>query len=213
MRQLKIEKRISPKEPKTLYIVSFEEATTPETGMNPKDIERLIVEHRDKLLTRIFFRVKNLQYAEDLLHDTIIKVMKQMTEGKYREEGNFLAWTTRIASNLAVDNTRKSNRMPTTSGSEDFDIFEIVEETDMGSADQFMNLEEELLTSNKLKELIELLPEKQKEVLKMRHWEDMSFKEIGEETNVSINTALGRMRYALIYLREIIEEKNVRLRD
>jgi len=127
--------------------------------------------------------------------------------GKYREEGKFLPWVMRIAHNLAVDHFRKVKRMPTTSGSEDFDIFDIIKTPETSIEDVVV---QEEIHSN-LRALIEDLPDKQKEVLIMRHYCDMSFKDIAEDTNVSINTALGRMRYALINLRALIEKHEISL--
>ena len=151
--------------------------------------------------------VRDRALAEDIFQDTFIKVIKTLRAGKYREEGKFLPWVMRIAHNLAVDYFRKSNRMPTTSGGDDFDIFDVISDTQASIEDVVVEGE----IHSDLRALVEELPEKQKEVLIMRHYCDMSFKDIAEETNVSINTALGRMRYALINLRVLIEERDVTL--
>jgi len=170
-------------------------------------LEVLINRHKAKIFTHIILIVKDHALAEDIFQDAFIKVIKTLRMGKYREEGKFLPWVMRIAHNLAVDHFRKANRMPTTNGGENFDIFDVIKQTDDSIED--VVVQEEIHTD--LRSLVEELPEKQKEVLIMRHYCEMSFKEIAEETNVSINTALGRMRYALINLRVLIEEKEVTL--
>ena len=170
-------------------------------------LEVLINRHKSKIFTHIVLIVRDRALAEDLFQDTFIKVIKTLRAGKYREEGKFLPWVMRIAHNLAVDYFRKSNRMPTTSGGDDFDIFDVISDTQASIED--VVVEDEIHSD--LRALVEELPEKQKEVLIMRHYCDMSFKDIAEETNVSINTALGRMRYALINLRALIEEREVSL--
>jgi RNA polymerase sigma-70 factor (ECF subfamily) len=170
-------------------------------------LEVLINRHKSKIFTHIVLIVRDRALAEDLFQDAFIKVIRTLRAGKYREEGKFLPWVMRIAHNLAVDHFRKSNRMPTTSGSDDFDIFDVISDTQASIED--VVVEDEIHTD--LRALVEELPEKQKEVLIMRHYCDMSFKDIAEETNVSINTALGRMRYALINLRALIEEREVTL--
>ena len=170
-------------------------------------LEVLINRHKSKIFTHIVLIVRDRALAEDLFQDTFIKVIKTLRAGKYREEGKFLPWVMRIAHNLAVDYFRKSNRMPTTSGGDDFDIFDVISDTQASIED--VVVEEEIHSD--LRALVEELPKKQKEVLIMRHYCDMSFKDIAEETNVSINTALGRMRYALINLRVLIDERDVTL--
>ena len=170
-------------------------------------LEVLINRHKSKIFTHIVLIVRDRALAEDIFQDTFIKVIKTLRAGKYREEGKFLPWVMRIAHNLAVDYFRKSNRMPTTSGGDDFDIFDVISDTQASIED--VVVEDEIHSD--LRALVEELPKKQKEVLIMRHYCDMSFKDIAEETNVSINTALGRMRYALINLRVLIEERDVTL--
>ena len=170
-------------------------------------LEVLINRHKSKIFTHIVLIVRDRALAEDIFQDTFIKVIKTLRAGKYREEGKFLPWVMRIAHNLAVDYFRKSNRMPTTSGGDDFDIFDVISDTQANIED--VVVEDEIHSD--LRALVEELPEKQKEVLIMRHYCDMSFKDIAEETNVSINTALGRMRYALMNLRALIEERDVTL--
>ena len=143
--------------------------------------------------------------TEDIFQDTFIKVIKTLRKGSYSEEGKFLPWVMRIAHNLVIDHFRKNKRMPMFEGSDDFNIFSVI-------GDDQLNVEKQIIKDqidSDLNLLIEELPEDQKEVLMMRIYKDMSFKEISENTGVSINTALGRMRYALINLRKVIEKNNI----
>lgn len=170
-------------------------------------LERLITRHKNRIYAYILMIVKDKDLADDLFQDTFIKVIKTLRSGSYNEEGKFLQWTMRIAHNLIIDYFRKSNRIPVIDNSknEDFNIFDTIEITDK-------SIEEQIITDQihkDVRKLIELLPAEQKEVLYMRHYAEMSFKDIAEVTNVSINTALGRMRYALINLRKLIAEKNI----
>ncbi len=168
-------------------------------------LELLINRHERKIFSYILLIVKDKHLAEDVFQDTFIKIIKTLRAGAYNEEGKFLPWAMRIAHNLIIDFFRKSKRMPFKENSEEYDLFEtlkVYEDT----------IEDQMITGQihqDVRKLIEHLPEEQKEVLKMRHYKEMSFKEIAHETNVSINTALGRMRYALINLRKMIEEKNI----
>ncbi|HPE54750.1 MAG TPA: sigma-70 family RNA polymerase sigma factor [Bacteroidales bacterium] len=170
-------------------------------------LERLIHRHQNRIYAYILMIVKDKDLADDLFQDTFIKVINTIRAGSYNEEGKFLQWTMRIAHNLIIDHFRKSNRMPIfdNSKNEDFNIFDTINITDK-------SIEEEIITDQihkDVRKLIELLPPEQKEVLYMRHYAEMSFKDIAEVTDVSINTALGRMRYALINLRKLIAEKNI----
>jgi RNA polymerase sigma-70 factor (ECF subfamily) len=172
-----------------------------------KAISTLIHRHKEKIFSYIFFNVKDEALAEDIFQDTFIKVINTLKRGKYNEEGKFLPWVMRIAHNLIIDHYRKSNRMPIVDGGDEFDIFDMIKNPDA-------SIEEKIITDKilkQVKDLIKDLPKDQKEVLMMRLYYDMSFKEIADLTNVSINTALGRMRYALINLRKIIEAKNLQL--
>ncbi len=168
-------------------------------------LELLINRHERKLFSYILLIVKDKHLAEDVFQDTFIKIIKTLRAGAYNEEGKFLPWAMRIAHNLIIDFFRKAKRMPFKENSEEYDLFEtlkVYEDT----------IEDQMITGQihqDVRKLIEHLPEEQKEVLKMRHYKEMSFKEIALETNVSINTALGRMRYALINLRKMIDEKNI----
>ena len=168
-------------------------------------LEALIKKHQSKIFSYIMLIVKDRHLAEDIFQDTFIKVINTLKAGAYNEEGKFLPWVMRIAHNLIIDFFRKSKRMPTIENSDEYDIFETLKIYDQ-------TIEDKLIVEQihrDVKSLIEYLPDEQKQVLKMRHYSDMSFKEIAEQTNVSINTALGRMRYALINLRKLVDEKSI----
>ncbi len=174
---------------------------------NELALETLINRHKDRVFGYINNLLKDKQLAEDIFQDVFIKVIHTIKAGKYNEEGKFLPWVMRISHNMVIDYFRKAKRMRTTSGNEDFDIFDTIKRTDPNVEDEMMAIQ----VQGDVKKLIEFLPSDQKEVLKLRYYSELSFKEIAEETNVSINTALGRMRYALINLRKLIEEKELRL--
>lgn len=168
-------------------------------------LEQLINRHQLQIFNFINSKINDRDTSEDLFQDTFIKVIRTLKSGAYNEEGKFLPWVMRIAHNLVIDHFRKSNRIPTVGNKEDFDIFQFI-------SDKSPNAESTLFQEQVLKDLqklIQELPEDQKEVLIMRLYRDMSFKEIAENTNVSINTALGRMRYAIINLRKLITEHQI----
>lgn len=168
-------------------------------------LKTLIQRHEKKVFSYIMLSVKNRELAEDIFQDTFIKVINTLRSGNYKEEGKFIQWVMRIANNLKIDYFRKQQRMPIFEGNGDFDIFDLINGSDPSA-------EQKLITEQiyaEITSLVKLLPAEQREVLEMRIYQDISFKDIAEITNVSINTALGRMRYALINLRKIIKEKNV----
>ena len=172
-------------------------------------LETLINRHKDRVYTYIYFIVKNQKLAEDIFQDTFIKVIKSLKKGRYNEQGVFVSWVIRIAHNLTIDYFRKETRMPTYSN-------DVNSEVDIFNSKQFSEdtIEDCLIQDQIAKDvrnLVEELPNEQREVVLLRHFGNLSFKEIAEQTDVSINTALGRMRYALINLRKIIEEKNLNL--
>lgn len=165
----------------------------------------LIKRHQQRLYSFIYSKVYDRDVTEDVFQDTFIKVIRTLKRGNYNEEGKFLPWVMRIAHNLVIDYFRKNNRMPKFNNSGDFDIFSVL-------SDNSLNAEGELVQSqivHDIRAMVEKLPEEQKSVLVMRMYNDMSFKEISENTGVSINTALGRMRYALINLRKLIEKHKI----
>ena len=188
---------LSDKELVTIYIKGDEIA-----------LQELVNRHRSRIYSYILATIKNKALAEDFFQDTFIKVIQTLKGGKYNEEGKFLPWVMRISHNLMI---RKEKRFRKVSGksrdNEEYDVFSTIGYDEL-------NMEERLIKAQvktDVKELIERLPDEQKEVVKLRHYYDMSFKEISDITNVSINTALGRMRYALINLRKLVEETGVSL--
>lgn len=165
----------------------------------------LITRHKQKIYSFIYSKVYDRDVAEDIFQDTFIKVIRTLKRGAYNEEGKFLPWVMRISHNLVIDFFRKNNRMPKFDNTGDFNIFSVL-------SDSSLNAEKTIIkeqVENDVRRLVDELPEDQREVLLMRIYNDMSFKEISERTGVSINTALGRMRYALINLRKIIEKHNI----
>jgi RNA polymerase sigma-70 factor (ECF subfamily) len=172
---------------------------------NENSLSILITRHQSRIYSFIYSKVYDKDVAEDVFQDTFIKVINTLKRGKYNEEGKFLPWVMRIAHNLVIDHFRKNKRMPMFENKGDFNIFSVLCDGDLNIERQLIKDQIEL----DVQELIKELPEDQLEVLTMRIYKDMSFKEISERTGVSINTALGRMRYALINLRKIIEKHNL----
>ncbi len=174
---------------------------------NQISLEKIIHRHQNRVFAYILMVVKDKQLADDIFQDTFIKVINTVRSGAYKEEGKFIQWVMRIAHNLIIDHFRKSKRIPVIENSQndDYNIFDTLDVNDASIEDKM--IKEQI--HKDVKKLIEYLPDEQREVLYMRHFAEMSFKDIAETTNVSINTALGRMRYALINLRKIIEENNV----
>ncbi len=174
-----------------------------------KALEVLLVKHKSTIYSFIYSKVYNRELAEDLFQDTFIKVIHNLKLRKYNEKGKFLPWVMRIAHNLVVDHFRKNNRFRKVefknSEDDDFDIFKILDNNEESIETKI--IKEQIL--NDLNDVLIYLPEDQQEVIRLRFYMGLSFKEISEDTNVSINTALGRMRYALINLRKIIDEKKI----
>jgi len=170
-----------------------------------KSLEILIIRHKQRIFSFILSKVSDREVAEDIFQDTFIKVINTLKRGAYNEEGKFLPWVMRISHNLIIDHFRRNKRLPKFNNTDDFDIFDVL-------SDEMLSVENQIIKNQILEDvqkLVEELPEDQKEVLLMRMYRDMSFKEIAENTDVSINTALGRMRYALINLRKLIEKHNM----
>lgn len=174
---------------------------------NEACLEMLITKHKNKVFTTILLIVNDRYIAEDLFQETFIKVIKTFKSGKYNEEGKFLPWIVRIARNLAIDHFRKSKRMPTITSHDGEDIFRTIEISDSNREESYIRNQRD----DTVRQIINMLPPEQKEVLVLRHYGDLSFKEIADLTGVSINTALGRMRYALNNMRKIISEKSIQL--
>ncbi len=176
-------------------------------GQN-QSLEVLINRHRKKVYTYIFLVVKDQHLAEDIFQDTFIKVIKSLKEGRYKDNGRFLSWVIRIAHNLMIDHFRKEKQLNTISNdSYETDIFNSRKFADRTIEDHLVH---DQITKD-IRRLVQELPEDQREVVILRHYCGLSFKEIADHTNVSINTALGRMRYALINLRRLIDEKQLNL--
>ncbi|WP_178988860.1 RNA polymerase sigma factor [Winogradskyella schleiferi] len=172
---------------------------------NENALSILIERHKQKIYSFIYSKVYDRDVTEDVFQDTFIKVIRTLKRGKYNEEGKFLPWVMRIAHNLVIDHFRKNKRMPKFQNAGDFSIFSVL-------SDSSLNAEKTIIkdqVESDVRRIIDELPEDQKQVLMMRMYQDMSFKEISERTGVSINTALGRMRYALINMRKVIEQNNI----
>ena len=172
-------------------------------------LAKLIQKHQQELFSFIFYKVKDDDLANDFFQDTFIKIIIKLKEGKYTEEDKFILWAKRIASNLIIDHFRVKSRHITVSETsymdDEFSIFDTIKETDF-------NVEEQLILSQiheDLKNIIVFLPENQQEIIKMRFYDELTFREIAELTNTSINTTLGRMRYALMNIRKIIAENKI----
>ena len=172
-------------------------------------LAELIKRHKSKIYTSIYLLVKDSYLAEDIFQETFIKVINTLKAGRYNEEGKFLPWVIRISHNLVIDHFRKEKRTPVITNVEGFDIFEVLGFHDENMEDRMVREQ----THRDLKKLIQLLPPEQKEVLIMRHFGELSFKEIADTTGVSINTALGRMRYALNNLRKMMCPQEVVLKN
>ncbi len=174
-------------------------------GGDESAISALVTRHKQRIFSFIYSKVYDRDITEDIFQDTFIKVIRTLKRGAYNEEGKFLPWVMRIAHNLVIDHFRKNNRMPKFENTGDFNIFSVL-------SDSSLNAEKSMIkgqVESDVRRLIEELPDDQKTVLLMRIYRDMSFKEISEQTGVSINTALGRMRYALINLRKVIDKHNI----
>lgn len=169
--------------------------------------ETLLTRHKDKVFTKVYLMVRDEDLAQDIFQDCFIKVIQTLKSGKYNEEGKFLPWVMRIAHNLAIDSFRRNKKMPSVRSDDRNDVFATIGHPDMHVEDEICHNQ---VTSD-VKKLVMLLPKEQKEVIMMRLYYKMSFKEIAESCDISINTALGRMRYALINLRKIIDEKQIQL--
>lgn len=172
-----------------------------------KALSALIIKHEQRIFSYILSKIQNRDLANDVFQDVFVKIIKTFRSGRYNEEGKFLNWALRISHNLVIDHFRKQKRIPTISPNDDFDIFTIVKDS---SEDVETGMIREQIEKD-LHRLILQLPPEQLEVLKLRHFSGLSFKDIAEQTDVSINTALGRMRYALINLRKLMEDNKVSL--
>jgi len=173
---------------------------------NNASFEVLLNRYKNRVYGFVYSKVNDANLADDIFQDTFVKVVKTLRSGRYNEEGRFLSWVLRIAHNLIVDHYRKSNRMPKYESSrEEYDVVANLSDDNLNA--EFCMIESQIHTD--LVSLIKELPDTQQEVIRMRLYKDMSFKDIADNTGVSINTALGRMRYAVINLRKLIDERNL----
>lgn len=175
---------------------------------NVASFELLVERHQNKVFSYILSLVRDRQLADDIFQDTFLKIIRTIKAGAYKEEGKFIQFAMRIAHNLIIDHFRKSQRLPMAdSVNKDYDLIDNAKITDLSIEDRMVTEQ----VYNDIRKMIDFLPEEQREVLNMRMYADMSFKDIAEATNVSINTALGRMRYAIINLRKMAKENNLSL--
>tara|TARA_B100000795_G_scaffold269842_1_gene260674 strand:+ start:1821 stop:2402 length:582 start_codon:yes stop_codon:yes gene_type:complete len=170
-------------------------------------IELLIIRHKDKVFGYILSKVKDVDLANDIFQEVFIKIINKLNEGRYNEEGKFIAWVMRISHNMVIDHFRKNARVKMIRPTDEFNIFDVIGGKEDCTEDAIVNDQ----VVNDLRKLISLLSDEQKEVLKMRFYANMTFKEIAEESDISINTALGRMRYALMNLRKLKEKHQINL--
>ncbi len=178
-------------------------------GGDEKAFELLLMRHKDRIYRFVYMKVKDNALAQDIFQDTFIKVVNTLKSGNYNEEGKFLPWVMRIAHNLVIDFFRKNNKVRFVSESsslnDDYNIFHTLKQEDENVQEEITRVELE----GQMVDLVEHLPETQRDILKMRIFKEMSFKDIAELEGISINTALGRMRYALINLRKLIDKHEI----
>jgi RNA polymerase sigma-70 factor (ECF subfamily) len=188
-------------------IISDEELIHQYISGNEVCLKMLINRHKSKIFTSIYFLVKDRSLAEDIFQDTFLKIINTLKKGQYQEEGKFLQWAMRIARNLVIDYYRKINKLPVVTDSDGNDIFSYLVIAEETREDEIIREQ----SHERVRQLIQQLPEEQKEVLILRHYANLSFKEISDLTGVSINTALGRMRYALSNMRKLIARHHISL--
>lgn len=167
----------------------------------------IVLRYKDKIYTSIYLLVKDKYLSEDIFQDVFIRIIDTLKGGRYTDEGKFLPWAMRIAHNMCVDHFRKVKRTPTIKTSDDRDIFEVINFSEPGADTKMMSGQ----SQDRVRKMVDMLPEDQREVIILRHYAELSFKEIAELTQCSINTALGRMRYGLINLRKMMTEKQIAL--
>ena len=192
---------------KSLIQLSDQELVNLYLGGDSDAFSTLVLRYKSKLYTSIYLLLKDKYLAEDMFQDVFIRVIDKLKKGLYKEEGKFLPWVMRIAHNMCLDHFRKVKRLPAMKMSDDSDFFEQLDILTPGSDSRMMAAE----TSTQVREILDNLPDEQREIIILRHYADLTFKEIAALKHISINTALGRMRYGLINLRKTIEEKQVAL--
>ena len=192
---------------KNLSTLTDQELVRSYMNGNSNAMNVLVERYKDKIFTSIYLLVKDKYLAEDIFQDVFIRIIDTLRGGRYTDEGKFLPWAMRIAHNMCVDHFRKVKRSPSIKTSDDHDIFEVLNFSEAGADQKIMANQ----SHDKIRRMVDLLPEDQREVIILRNYADLSFKEIAELTNCSINTALGRMRYGLINLRKMMTEKQIAL--
>lgn len=190
---------------KNLYPLTDQELLNNYVNGDTQSLSVLIERYKDKIFTSIYLMVKDKYLAEDLFQDVFIRIIDTLNAGRYSDEGKFLPWAMRIAHNLCIDHFRKVKRSPSIKTSDDHDIFEVINLSEAG-ADQKIIANQ---SHDRIRKMVDQLPEDQKEVIILRNYANLSFKEIADLTNTSINTALGRMRYGLINLRKMMTEQKI----
>ena len=191
-----------------LEILNDKELVESYRNGNVASFELLVERHQNKVFSYILMLVKDRQLADDIFQDTFLKIIRTIKAGAYKEEGKFIQFAMRIAHNLIIDHFRKSKRLPMADAvNKEYDLIDNAKITDLSIEDKMVTEQ----VYDDIRKMIDFLPEEQREVLNMRMYADMSFKEIADATNVSINTALGRMRYAIINLRKMAKENNLSL--
>jgi len=190
-----------------IYELNDQELIKAYLSGNESALAELLSRHQRKVFTSIYVFVRDHSLAEDIFQDTFVKVIESLRAGKYSEEGKFLPWILRISHNLCIDYYRKVKRSPKMATADSYDIFNLIKFSDTNGEEMMMKDQ----TIDRVRQLIESLPDEQKEVVILRHYAELSFKEIADITKVSINTALGRMRYALINMRKTVEENQIAL--
>jgi RNA polymerase sigma-70 factor (ECF subfamily) len=174
---------------------------------NSAAFSTLVVRYKSKVYSSIYLLVKDKYLAEDMFQDVFIRVIDKLTKGHYTEEGKFLPWVMRIAHNMCLDHFRKVKRSPTIRNNEEVDIFDMINFSEPTAEDRMMASQ----SHDRVRKMLDMLPEEQREIIIMRHYADLTFKEIASLKDISINTALGRMRYGLINLRKAMVEKQIAL--
>lgn len=187
------------------FVLSESELVADYINGNELALEKLIYRYKNRVYSFIYNKVEDRDITEDIFQDTFIKVIHTLKNGNYREEGKFLPWVLRIAHNLIIDYFRRNKKQNLVHANQDFDMFDFIADNSLSA--EYQIVKEQVLSD--VRKLIDELPQDQQEVLMMRLYRDLSFKEIAEETGVSINTALGRMRYALLNMRKLIEKHQI----
>lgn len=192
---------------KTLITLTDQQLIQVFIAGEPYAMEVLVNRHKERIFTSIYLLVKDKYLAEDIFQDLFIKVIETIRAGKYKDENKFVQWAMRIAHNQCVDHFRKTKGRPVIRTSDGSDIFEVLHFEDSNAEDNMMKLQ----SNERVMKLVSQLPEEQREIIILRHFADLKFREISTILNCSVNTALGRMRYGLLNLRKMIEEQHVAL--